>query len=76
MPGSDTLEGPPNTAGAAHGREVRPAGRDQAARLQLSVDQISKSPAPAGLQELSCQPEPGNYPRLIYTFLVYVLIEV
>ena len=30
----------------------------------------------ASLQELSCQTKPGNYPRLIHTFLVYVLIEV
>lgn len=28
------------------------------------------------LQELSCQTKTGNYPRLIYTFSVYVLIEV
>lgn len=30
----------------------------------------------ARLQELSCQTKPGNYPGLIHTFLVYVLIEV
>lgn len=30
----------------------------------------------ARLQELSCQTKAGNYPRLIHTFLVCVLIEI
>lgn len=75
-PGGASLPGGDGPRGATHCRELPAAGWDPAPSAAARGSGFPVTCSGGRLQELSCQTKAGNYPRLIHTFPVHILIEI